>query len=240
MIHVLPGMGADQRMYPGPWRSLPDCNFIDWPDYGQERTINALARRVIATEHIQPGSVLIGSSLGGMVACEIANLISIERLVLIGSAKSKAEIGGLLRLLHPLVDLTPLSLIQKAAGQWPGVIAQMFKDRDPAFIRAMIKAIFIWDGLQPHGLKVFRIHGDRDPVIPAPPEVDHLLHGGHFVAMTHADECVELVRPWLPCSALNNAAGARRPSRSPRPGRRPDGFANAGRSVLFSSVQALR
>jgi len=40
MIHLLPGMGADHRMYPAPWAALPNCRIHDWPAYHGEDSIN--------------------------------------------------------------------------------------------------------------------------------------------------------------------------------------------------------
>jgi pimeloyl-ACP methyl ester carboxylesterase len=197
MIHVLPGMGADRRMYPGAWRRLPDCNFINWPRHDSSEMMTDLARCVIAGNDIRAGATLIGSSLGGMVACEIANLLPVENLILVGSATSRAEVSTLLKLLHPLMALVPLPTVQKTAAAWPSEVTQMFKDSDPAFLRAMTKAIFVWDGLQANAPRPLRIHGHRDHVIPPPPQTDHLLAGGHLIAMTHATQCVEIIRHHL-------------------------------------------
>ncbi len=184
-------------MYPGAWRRLPDCNFIDWPRHDSSETMTDLARYVIAGNDIRAGCTLIGSSLGGMVACEIANLLQVENLVLVGSATSRGEVSTLLKFLHPLMALVPLPMAQKAAAAWSSEITQMFRDSDPAFLRAMTKAIFVWEGLQAHAPRPLRIHGRRDHVIPPPPQTDHLLAGGHLIAMTHAVQCVDIIRRYL-------------------------------------------
>jgi len=64
MIHVLPGMGADHRMYSAPaWQSLSDTRFIDWPALHGETSIAAIADRLINEARISKGDVVIGSSL---------------------------------------------------------------------------------------------------------------------------------------------------------------------------------
>lgn len=193
MIYILPGMGADNRMYAGPWRSLPGCVFLDWPANTQEESISGIAARVVETAGISDGATLVGSSLGGIVACEIAKLRKVEKLFLVGSAKNKKEISSVLRILHPLIDLAPLTFIQRASGKVPGELLEMFSASDARFIRNMCRAIFTWEGLPENTVPICRIHGRFDLVIPPPPDVDILIEGGHLIAMTHATECIRFI-----------------------------------------------
>jgi pimeloyl-ACP methyl ester carboxylesterase len=193
-IHALPGMGADRRMFPEPWSQLPGFTAHDWPDYHEESTLNEMARSFCESSGIRDGDSLVGASLGGMVACEIAKLKKIRSLYLVGSAIHKAEINQLLAALHPLVSIAPLQWIKFSSGKIPADLAQMFAETNPRFVRAMCAAIFHWEGLQPSQTTCFRIHGLRDRVIPLPESVDLTLDGGHLIAMSHAKECVEFIR----------------------------------------------
>ena len=194
MIYVLPGMGADGRMYGDAWRTLTDCSFINWPVYDGEQSIAALALKVIAEQGIQSGDVVVGTSLGGIVACEIANRVSLKRLVVISGAIRKEEIRGLLAGIHPLIDLAPIKFVQKLAGILPSELARMFSQGDPAFMRDMCRAIFTWTGLNDQKVGLVRIHGKSDAIIPIPANVDHMPPGGHLVAITHAKQCVQIVK----------------------------------------------
>ncbi|CAA6678578.1 MULTISPECIES: alpha/beta fold hydrolase [unclassified Lentimonas] len=136
---------------------------------------------------------MIGTSLGGIIACEIANQIDLERIVLIGSAQRKEEINSVLSALHPLIDLAPIAFIQMSSGKLPSDLTDMFSHSDPEFIRNMSKAIFSWAGLK-SDVPVLRIHGQKDLVIPHPPKgVNHTVDGGHLIVMTHALECIRLI-----------------------------------------------
>jgi len=200
MIHVIPGMGADHQMFSASaWRALPSAQFHDWPCYRGEKTISAIAERVISEAQIGDGDTVIGTSLGGIVGCEIANRRQLHLLVLIGSAQSSKEISALLTLLHPLATLAPLDFIRTAAGKLPGELCEMFSNSDADFIRAMCCAIFTWPGLEASRMRPLRIHGRHDHVIPPPASADLLLDGGHLIAMTHATECVaylQSAQPW--------------------------------------------
>jgi pimeloyl-ACP methyl ester carboxylesterase len=188
MIHALPGMGANVRMYPEPWRALPGFMAHDWPVYKGETTLAAMALRVAGEFPIQDGDTLIGSSLGGMVACEIGKLRKLRQLALIGSTTSPGEINSLLRLLRPLVGVAPVEILKASAATVPSELAQMFHEVDADFIRAMCKAVLDWPGVDPLPCPLIRIHGRHDLVIPAPGWIDLLLDGGHLLAMTHAAE----------------------------------------------------
>lgn len=192
MIHFYPGMGATSEMYAESWRELPDSVFHVWPEWKGELTIAELASNLKEEHGIKRGDIVVGSSLGAMVACELSNQIELARIILIGGAKNKEEVSRLLSVLMPLIDLAPMDFIRISAGKVPHELSTMYAGCDPEFIRNMCKAIFTWDGLQSE-VEVSRIHGSNDYVIPLPDQVDKVIKGGHLIAMTHAEECLEQI-----------------------------------------------
>ena len=194
MIHALPGMGADRRMYPTPWSSLPKFTAHGWTRYAGEQSLAEVAQSMCETYQIQDGDTLVGASLGGMVACEMTKIRRIPTLFLIGSATEKNGVNRLLAMLHPIARITPFAWFKVIAGQVPMELPQMFARSDPAFVRSMCAAIFRWEGLGASKTQVYRIHGKFDMVIPHPPKVDLLLRGGHLISMTHVKECSDFVR----------------------------------------------
>jgi len=193
MIHALPGTGADHRMFPAPWGDLPGFRAHDWMTAPEIRSVRQLAVAMVEACAIADGDVLVGCSLGGMVAGEITKLRKIPQLFLVGSAVRKEEINPWLVKLHPLADKMPMKWLKRSAGKLPGEAAAMMAVADPEFVRRMIMAIFQWEGLGKTQAQVFRIHGRKDKVISVPQNCDLLLGGGHLIAMTHARECVAFV-----------------------------------------------
>ena len=193
MIHALPGMGADHRMYSGEWLGLPNFVAHDWSKHHGETTLAEIAKTMCEAKSICDGDVLVGSSLGGMVACEITKIRRISALFLVGSAVDRSEVSHLLTVLGPLAKIMPLDWLKTLAGNSHNELMQMFSGVDPAFIRAMCDAIFKWQGLGVTQAKVHRIHGIHDWVISIPAKVDLELDGGHLIAMTHEKECVEYI-----------------------------------------------
>ena len=194
MIYVLPGMGADSTMYRDDWRTLEQCAFLHWPAFAGEKSLHAIAEKIVNEAGIADGSTVVGSSLGGMVACEIARIRKLRGLILIGSAIRNAEISGILATLHPLADYAPLEFLLKAAGSLPHELTEMFSRGQADFIRGACRAIFKWNGLDESLITPRGIHGRWDRVIYPPAKVDKLLDGGHLIAWTHPKECVEFVR----------------------------------------------
>ncbi|MGJ8654658.1 MAG: alpha/beta fold hydrolase [Opitutaceae bacterium] len=193
MNHFYPGMGATSSMYGELWREAFEGEFHDWPEWRDETSITDIAKRLIEAHSIESGDTVIGTSLGGIVACEIANLIDLERVVLIGSARRKEEVNRILSILHPFIDLAPIPFIQMSSGKLPNDLTEMFSHSDPAFIRNMSKAIFSWEGFDSE-VPVLRIHGTRDLVIPNTDETNHEIDGGHLIVMTHPVECIEAIK----------------------------------------------
>jgi pimeloyl-ACP methyl ester carboxylesterase len=199
-IIVLPGMGADSRMYEGhSYDKLDGVFFQNWPPYKGEQSIPEVARRIIAENDIQEKHIVGGSSLGGIVAAEIAKQMKVRRLILIGSTLIPGNINPALRKLHNLAEIVPIRLIQLLAGKvnlsLKNSLIEMFSQSDSSFIRAMCKAIFEWEGNPRPNCEVRHIHGAKDKVILPPQNGADLIHnGGHLIAMTHSHIVAEYIK----------------------------------------------
>ena len=197
MIHALPGMGTDQRMFPEPWSNIPSFVAHDWMPHSGEKKLADVAQVMCKVCGIRDGDVLIGCSLGGMVACEITKIRKISTLYLVGSATDKEEISNLLAFLHPLIKIAPIDWLRFLASKIPHELTQMFSGAETSFIRTMCFAIFQWEGLDIKTTRIYRIHGKHDLIIPPPNKVDLLLNGGHLISMSHAIQCVEFIQSTL-------------------------------------------
>lgn len=189
---ILPGMGADSRMYSAPfYRKLPGVQFIDWFQYRNEQTISDAAKRIIGQHNITEKHIVGGSSLGGIVAAEIANQIKIEKLILIGSTLTPINVNPILKALSKLANIAPVDLIQTFAGKvgqtLENELIEMFSKAESSFIRAMCKAIFEWKGNSEPHCEVCHIHGVKDNVIYPPKNgIELIKDGGHLIAITHS------------------------------------------------------
>jgi pimeloyl-ACP methyl ester carboxylesterase len=199
-IIILPGMGADSRMYEGPgYKNLNGVLFQNWPPYKGEQTIPEVAKRIIEENKVQENHTVGGSSLGGIVAAEIARQIKVQRLILIGSTLIPGNINPALRKLHNLAEIVPIKLVQLFAGKanlsLRNSLIEMFSQSESSFIRAMCIAIFEWEGNLKPNCEVRHIHGAKDKVILPPKNGADIIHdGGHLIAMTHGHIVAEYIK----------------------------------------------
>jgi pimeloyl-ACP methyl ester carboxylesterase len=205
-IYVLSGLGADHRIYQkigfGPHRVIP----LPWILPEKKEPIEEYAKRMSSyIQHEKP--VLVGLSFGGMMAMEIAKHRSFEKIILISSAKTKAELPFLYKLcgvlgLHHLV---PVSLLKRSRdlvarlfsprSSWEKeLIDRMLDETDPDLLRWSIAKVVCWKNtLVPS--HVYHIHGTRDHVLPFRHiTCDKALPGaGHIMILNRAEE----ISAWL-------------------------------------------
>ena len=184
-------MGANSSMYDLLRQELDyEINFINWPKYNNEKTYSEVAKRLIEENGIKDGDIVGGSSLGGMVAIEIARQKKSRAVVLLGSATSPAEVKGILTLLAPSVTITPIGLVQLLVGKHNDIVTKMFAAADPNFIRAMCQYLPKWSEAKDLKVPIYRIHGKKDHIISCPDIGCEIIPAaGHLLAITHAKEC---------------------------------------------------
>ncbi len=196
---ILPGMGANSNMYPQEkYTYLRDVIFTNWPKYNGDASLEAVAKKIIEVYQINNGMIVGGSSLGGMVAIEIAKILSLNKVILIGSATDPDYINPILQKLSNLAEITPIKIIQVLTGKVnkysKNELLNMFEDSDSKFIKAMCKALFKWEGIGKFDGDVCQIHGEKDLVIfPPKKNVKIIPGGGHLISMSHAEEVANFI-----------------------------------------------
>jgi pimeloyl-ACP methyl ester carboxylesterase len=213
-IYLIPGLGADHGNYPSPWDELPNCTCLRWPEYHGKASMPEVARFVANAWQLPPDAILVGTSFGGMLACELAKILPVHALVLVASTTARDHFTSTAKMKR-LTRVLPLRLVQmlmrasrplleKIWGRSPTPVAravldsiQMFSSCQAGFYRDMFQAISAWEGLAEHPPRLIRIHGRQDKIILPPPHADLYLEGGHLIVMTHARGCVRFIQSWL-------------------------------------------
>ncbi len=166
-----------------------------WPQYRGETSYREVAQRFIDDYDIRDGDVVGGASLGGMIALEIAKIVRVRAVVLLGSCTDACMVRRPLVALSPLAGFMPVRLLQSIIGLLPHPLCRMFAECEPEFMRAMALHIKHWSGAERVSSPVFQLHGKRDLMIRCPAECDVILpRAGHVPTMTHTRECVEFVQ----------------------------------------------
>jgi pimeloyl-ACP methyl ester carboxylesterase len=158
-----------------------------------------------------------------MLAQEIAGLIPVRGLLLMGTCRSAAGVSFGLRQLAPLMKIVPMPDHGAHVLAWPlalkfGVtrpahrqlLAALIDDADPRFLRWASQVAAAWPGIKEPGIKepgikepgtkalslpLFQIHGSRDHLMPVERSgAETIIHGaGHLLALTHAPQ----VATWM-------------------------------------------
>ncbi|GGG38674.1 alpha/beta fold hydrolase [Hymenobacter glacieicola] len=202
MFYLLPGLGADERVFRNllPLLHGPKQVLL-WPTPEPNETLPAYAARMAAGIPLAAEGLLVGVSFGGVVGLEINRLRPRLRTVLISSIPDASCLPPLLRLIRAtrVYRLFPpqwLKLFPRA-GQWYfGVrngeeyrlFKQILRDMEPVYTRWAIHRLLHWDST--HVGRSVQILGTHDRVFPpGPTPVEYLIRGGgHFMVLSHAEE----------------------------------------------------
>ncbi len=187
-IFLFPGMGASSAMYASVKRQMRSINTVDWCNHVGCNSMTEYANRCIDTYGIESNDIVGGSSFGGMIAAETANLIKSKLVVLIGSCLLPESISPIFFNMAPLGSIIPYGSMIKLIGSVPASsvnVADMICD-NPQFIRWAFSALRKWKGVKLQ-FKVAHIHGGRDIVIPVRRvDADIVIpNGGHLLAISH-------------------------------------------------------
>ncbi|BCR03176.1 hypothetical protein DESUT3_02450 [Desulfuromonas versatilis] len=213
---LLPGLGADERMF----ANLGTLEFAletpRLPVPGRGESMPSFAARTAGLLGIGSDDLLGGSSFGSMVASEIARQRQLRGLVLLGGALDSSGLrmlGGLrgfplklfpLRLLKPLVRTDKaLELVFGPENPQMRALARQMMDAAPDAL--LLEGGRMAASYFPSGAPrcpVFAIHGGRDRVM-APPPVDGcriLAEAGHGIVYTHGPLVGDFLREaWHAC-----------------------------------------
>ncbi|HEU4471793.1 MAG TPA: alpha/beta hydrolase, partial [Flavisolibacter sp.] len=137
--YLIPGLGADERVFRNlrfPPRSEITC--LGWitPHLGE--SLRAYALRMSARIDKEEEFTLVGLSLGGMIAVEIANHRPVRRVILISSVPLSAHLPRYFRLIarSRLHQFLPVSILKNASR-----LKRLFTretSEDKAMLRVMI------------------------------------------------------------------------------------------------------
>ena len=207
-LYLLSGLGADKRVFD--FLDLHGFKLIhiEWIKPLEDEKIESYAHRLL--QQIKTSRpTMIGVSFGGIIAVEIAKQIEINKLILISSVKTKADVPFRYRLAGNLWmnKLIPAPLYRKAnfVVYWlfgvrkkkeKELLKTIMDDADNDFVDWATNEIVTWEN-EEQVPNVVTIHGTADRIFPFK-EADHKVeHGGHLMVVSKADEVSRILRSIL-------------------------------------------
>ena len=207
-LYLLSGLGADKRVFD--FLDLHGFKLIhiDWIKPLEDEKIESYAHRLLLQIKTSRPT-MIGVSFGGIIAIEIAKQIEINKLILISSVKTKADIPFRYRLAGNLWmnKLIPAPLYRKAnfVVYWlfgirkkteKELLKTIMDDADNDFVDWATNEIVTWEN-EKQVPNMVTIHGTADRIFPFK-EADHKVeHGGHLMVVSKADEVSRILRSIL-------------------------------------------
>lgn len=211
-VYFISGLAADRRVFKN--IHLPvgyEPVFLDWIRPMKNESMKMYAFRLAEKINRNEKFILLGLSMGGMIASEIAKKFKPVATILISSASShkqfpvRFKVAYFLRLhkVIPVRVFKSASIVKRIftteSAADKTVLREIIKDSDPVFIRWALGAILQWKNEElPEPL--WHIHGSNDEVLPYRPTVPtHVIdQGTHLMIMSKAAELNKLLEKLLP------------------------------------------
>lgn len=200
-IYFLSGLGADESVFKALHLPGVERVYLNWIEPLPKESMEAYAQRM-ANRIAEPNPIIIGLSFGGMMAMEIAKLITVKQLILVSSAKTAKELPPYFRAcryvpLHKVLPLQSVANSDRLMGFFFGVRTHAQKEQLKSIIRNTtqgfnqwaIHALVNWKN-EIINAPVFHIHGNADKLLPLSfVQPDIVIEGGnHFMIMQKAKE----------------------------------------------------
>jgi len=189
-IYCISGLGADEKVFSNLQLNGHQLRHIPWLVPQKKENIQSYAKRMAS--HITGDSpVLLGVSFGGMVGIEIAKELSLEKLIIVSSVKSRDELPGWMKLvgnmqLNKMLPTKSNKFTEKIDNSRLGVSTEEEKAMvrnyrmaaNPVYINWAINQVLNWkNDWQPNNL--IHIHGDKDKMFPIKNiKATHTIEGG--------------------------------------------------------------
>jgi len=210
-VYFISGLAADRRIFKNillPERFEPV--YLDWAPPEKNETLRAYSLRLAEKIDRSEKFVLVGLSMGGIVAVEIANHIPAALTIIISSIPISKNLPPYFRFaarlyLHHFVNIKLMKVAAIAkrfftteTKEDKEMLKTIIRESDPAFIKWALLAILQWDNdVAPENL--IHIHGNRDEILLFKyTKPTHIIsRAGHMMVMNRANEINEILKDAL-------------------------------------------
>jgi pimeloyl-ACP methyl ester carboxylesterase len=210
MIYLIPGLGADERCFQY-LKIKGETNYLQWIQPSPNEGIAEYSRRMLAQIDLTKPVTLIGYSFGGIIAQEIAQLIKVEKTIIVASVKNRREMPFYFSLLRklPAHKLLPSKMMMKA-GRFTApyffgtrnknesqLVKKIIKDTDRNFFKWAVASLINWNSKEIKN--IYHLHGTKDRILPSKKIRGsmELVGGGHFMMVSEANELTLLINKVL-------------------------------------------
>lgn len=199
-VYFMPGLAASSTIFER--IELPTDTFeiilLEWIQPEPKETLQHYAKRM-AEKVTHKDAVLIGVSFGGVVVQEMAQFLTLRKLIIISSVKSNLELPRRMKIAKTTkaYKLLPTSLLQDADKLVKYAFGTTLKKRlllyekflhmrNKSYLDWAIEQMISWNRTQLDP-DVIHIHGDADDVFPCKniKEFINVKGGTHIMILNH-------------------------------------------------------
>ncbi len=206
-IFFISGLGADHRAFDRIKLDGYEQTHLPWIVPEWKDNMHTYARKMAEPIMNAENPVVIGLSLGGMLASEMTTFIPQLRVILVSSIKSHEERSNILKLgrAFPIQHLMPPNTMQRFTFMWELAqkkrlqgdgkhMVEMFKDQNDKFMRWAIVNAPKWRGKGDES-RIAHIHGTLDRMFPFRRIKNAIpVHGGtHLMVYVKGEEVTRLI-----------------------------------------------
>lgn len=210
-IFFISGLGADHRAFDRIKLDGYHQTYLPWIEPDWKDTMHSYAQKMAEPILKAEKPIVIGLSLGGMLASEMTTFIPHLQVVLVSSIKSHEERSTILKLgrVFPIQHLMPPNTMQRLTFMWEIAqkkrlagaerhMVQMFKEQNDKFMRWAIINAPKWRGKGDES-RIAHIHGTKDRMFPFARIKNAIaVEGGtHLMVYVKGQEVTKLIKEEL-------------------------------------------
>jgi len=207
--YFISGLGADKRIF-SKLKLSEKINIIhiDWIKPNKNEALEVYAERLSRIIDTSQPFALAGVSFGGMIAVEIAKILTPTMTVIISSTMISSQLPELYRFTAKLglLKLIPAKLLKSSnkltqnyyfgtrSGTEKALLSKIIKDTDPHFLKWAIGSILGWKNkIRPEN--IYHIHGTKDKILYSKTaKPDFVIENGtHFMVYQNAAEISDII-----------------------------------------------
>jgi len=212
-VYLLPGQGGDERLFQNIRITGHETQVIVLETPMKGESLPEYAKRLSAQIDTTRPFSLVGVSFGGMIAVEMTKILNPQKVILISSAKTKAELPYRYKIvnrlrLYQLFNgklLKSLANIARPIAEPDSrtdheLFSAMINDKDPAYLARAVQALIRWENME-YRHDIIHIHGTDDHTIPIKNIYNPIIveGGSHVMILTMGETISTLINEHLAC-----------------------------------------
>jgi pimeloyl-ACP methyl ester carboxylesterase len=201
LIYTIPGLGTTKDLFKNISVQHYSLKVLDWPEPQANQSLKEYAKTFLTQIDYSKPVNLMGVSFGGMLCCEIADLLPTKNIVLISSCKNKNELPSRIKFLRffPIQKLLTDRFYRRLIPKSSWIVGfqkkelpefkRMAEAMPPNYFKWCIHKIINWSKLENTQI-IHHLHGNADRLLPHSNirNFNVINNGNHAMIIYKADE----------------------------------------------------